>query len=119
MLWDWIVVAMLLCGLGTGVYTIQRHHDFFRDFRMPDLFRGRFDACLYLLNVLSTSFCLIDAGSRILWLYEVGWDAQTARWRLIWLSLHACGALLATGFHLVTNRLLDRKDFCNLCRRPR
>ena len=117
MAWDIIVICLLLLGVVSGLFTMQRHHAYFKSFRFSDLFGGRLDAWLYLLNQASTAFCLFDAAARFLWLQEVAWTNSGSRWQAIWLSLHAFSAIVAIGWHWVTNRLLQRDDFCALCKR--
>lgn len=116
MTWDWFVCGLLLLGVATGMWTMQVHHGYFSKFRVRDLLRGRRDGLLYLWNTGSTAWCLVDCIARAAWLAEVGWgDAVSAKWRVIWLSLHAFGACLAIVGHIAVHVSLKHVELCDRC----
>lgn len=116
MIGDIIVCCLLGFAVFTGLYTIERHHPYFADFRLSDLFFVRMDGLLYVSNLLSTSLCLVDIALRILWMAEVGWGEEST-WQFLWLGWHAGHACVSTLIHFTTNRLLNNDDVCALCRR--
>ena len=120
MICDIIVCCMLAVASATGVWTMQRHQDYFSNFDVGDLWAGRMDAWLYVLNSLSTAWCVADIALRAGWIYDVGWGDSGGgnKWALLWLSQHALSAVVATLIHLVTNVLLTRDGYCRLCCQP-
>ena len=110
MVFDIIVVCLLAVSVGTGVWTIEVHHDYFSDFAVPDLLRGRIDGWLYVLNLCSTAWCAVDIVLRVGWLFDVDASRVMSRqWFILWMGLHAASAVIATMIHVITNYLLRRE----------
>lgn len=119
MTFDLIVVVLLGAGVVTGLWTIERHHNYFSDFTVMDLWRCRMDGWLYVLNLSSTAWCVSDIALRIGWVMDVGWnDGGGDKWAMLWLAQHAASAVLAILIHCITNALLNRAGFCRMCQRP-
>lgn len=112
-----LICVLLAIAVGTGVWTMQSHHEYFSEFTMRDLFRCRIDGWLYVLNILSTAWCVIDITLQLVWASEVGWSGISDKWQFLWMSQHAAAAVLASLIHVLTYRLLRREGFCSLCKR--
>lgn len=118
MILDLIVCGLLAIAVATGLWTMQSHHEYFSDFTLLDLCEGRLDGWIYVLNLLSTAWCVVDFSLRFEWMRQVGWTETSTRWQHLWLAQHAASACLASLVHILTYRLLSRAGFCQLCRRP-
>lgn len=114
---DSIVLIALSIGVVTGLRVIHNHREFFKDFQVKDLCSARPDAILYTLNWGTTAVCFIDTVLRILWVYENGWSTFN-KWSLLWAGFHLFVAIESSTLHQLTNKLLNRKEFCALCNRP-
>ncbi len=109
------VCILLGVGVATGLWTMQRHHEYFSEFTLGDLFRCRLDGWMYVLNLISTAVCLVDIVLRIGFVSEFGWSVS--RWQRLWLLPHTSYALISIMIHCITNALLSRDGFCRLCKR--
>jgi hypothetical protein len=114
-IFDIAICILLAFGVFTGLCTIQTHHEYFSDFTVVDLLNGRLDGWLYILNLVSTSGCLVDLVLRVGYISDSGWSST--KWQLMWLVHHAIYALTASTIHCITNSLLKREGFCRLCKR--
>lgn len=117
MILDIVVCVLLAVGVATGMWTMQAHHGYFSDFTVYDLWRGRLDGWIYVLNLMSTAWCMVDFSLRVEWVRQVGWADTGDRWRHLWLTQHAASAVIASTIHILTLRLLNRDGFCRLCKR--
>lgn len=117
MIWDVCVCTILSIAVCSGLWTMQVNHEYFSDFTVRDLRRGRIDGWLYVLNLLSTAWCLVDLVLLWSWSSEGGWSGLSNRWQTLWVFQHAAAALLAALLHILTYRLLSCDKFCGLCRR--
>lgn len=115
---DFVVVAFLCLAIATGLRTMHRHREFFGQFDYIDLCHGRLDAVFYTVNTLSTAMCLIDIAIRVNWALTEGWEGVSVHWAYISFLFHMSYAIGSAVLHVVTDRLLDRSDFCAICRRP-
>lgn len=116
-MFDAFVIFMIMLGAVSGLCTLHINREFFQQFEVHDFFNGRCDSWLYMSNAISTKACCVDVFLRIRWVAEVGWTDSGSQWQFAWLSLHLLLAINAIVFHITTNQLLKRKEFCALCRR--
>lgn len=120
-MFDFVLEATTILALSSGVITgglaLLRHHETFAQFTIPDLFRGRFDAILYVIVATSTAFCLIDQVVGLVWLNDHARGEVPWKWRLVQMGVHSSIGVIFAGMHSLFDRLLDKHEFCALCRR--
>ncbi len=88
---NWFSLVLLVGAVVSGVWTMQRHHAYFSDFRVCDIWRGRLDGWLYVANSASTTLCLIELVLRSQYLLTA--DPFTEKWNWLWMGFHSCSAL--------------------------
>lgn len=107
MIYDLCIFFVLVVAVVSGVYTMERHKDYFSTFRFCHLIRCEPGAMLYLVNNTSTAWCTIDIVLRVMTVSEAGFS--NSRWAFIWLVWHFGSAMIAIALHCTTNTLLNRR----------
>lgn len=113
----WFILLLSVCS---GLWTLQRHYHYFSEHTAKDLWQLRLDAWLYVANVWSTGWCVIDLFIHFTLCYSRNWEPNLeVKLGILWFYLHVGAALIATLIHLITNSLLSDPDIRRRCKRPR
>ena len=108
MILDCVILLVLVVAVVSGVYTMERHKDYFATFRCVHLIHCEPGAMLYVINNTSTAWCTIDIVLRVMTVSEAGFS--NSRWAVIWLAWHFGSAMIAIALHCTTNALLNNRD---------
>lgn len=116
-MYDIFVILVICGGAVSGLWTLHVNRDYFKEFKTEDFWNGRVDSWLYVCNSISTSACLVDVVLQTKWYCKGGCPYCDPDWLVFWLSFHLIISINAILIHITTNKLLQRTDFCNLCKR--
>lgn len=108
MILDCGIFIVLVVAVVSGVYTMERHKDYFATFRCVHLLHCEPGAMLYVINATSTAWCTIDIVLRVMTVSEDGFS--NSRWEFIWLVWHLGSAMIAIALHCTTNALLNNRS---------
>lgn len=116
-MYDIFVICVILMGALSGLYTLHCNRDYFKEFSNEDFFNGRIDSWLYVSNSISTAACIVDVVLQTTWFLKGGCPYCDPDWLVFWLTYHLVIAVNAILIHVTTNNLLQKTEFCNLCKR--
>jgi hypothetical protein len=124
LLWCWIFAEIVATGLGlvglyTGIVILHRHRMAFSSFRIRDVMNVRVDAVMWIMVVGSTFGCIADLLLRWNFFSCVAWKSTTHEWRILFLVfVHSLIGIGAISWHVFADRMLQKQEFCYLCRKP-
>lgn len=124
LMWCWIIAevvatGLVLAGLYTGIVTLHRHRIAFSGFHIRDVVGIRVDAVMWIMVVGSTFGCIADLLLRWNFFACVAWKSISYEWRILFLVfLHSLVGLGAITWHIFSDRMLQKREFRYLCRKP-